>query len=206
MGGSGVCRTRQRGEVLRVDVFEALEKRHSVRSFLPDPVPVEMLERIVRAASLAPSAMNQQPWRFYVTTGETRREVGEAMAQGTTHLEEFIDVMGPELHAQAVQWYSELGSAPVVIVCTMPKVEDEFWQLNTHLSIGAAIENVLLAATGQGLGACNITFSFYVRDELAKALDIPDDREIIAIVAVGYPEEAQPTPAAHQTDVAVFLD
>lgn len=189
-----------------MDVFETFERRHSVRSFRPDPVPTEMLERIIRAASLAPSAMNEQPWRFYVTTGETRRQVGEAMAHGTTHLEEFIDVMGPELHAQAVQWYSELGNAPVVIACTMPKTEDEFWGLNTHLSIGAAIENILLAATGQGLGACNITFSFYVRDELAKTLDIPEDRTIVAIVAVGYPDEAQPEPPAHRFDVAVFLD
>jgi nitroreductase len=189
-----------------MDVFEAFEKRHSVRSFRPDPVPVEMLERIMRAASLAPSAMNEQPWRFYVTTGETRRRVGEAMAQGTTHLEEFIDVMGSELHAQAVQWYSELGNAPVVVVCTMPRTDDEFWRLNKHLSIGAAIENILLAATGQGLGACNITFSFYVRDELAKTLEIPDDRTIIAIVAIGYPDEAQPEPTEHNPDVAVFLD
>ena len=189
-----------------MDVFEAFERRHSVRSFRPDPVPQEILERIVRAASLAPSAMNEQPWRFYVTTGETRRQVGEAMAQGTTHLEEFIDVLGPELHAQAVQWYSELGDAPVVIVCTMPKAVDEFWQLNTQLSIGAAIQNILLAATGQGLGACNITFSFYVRDELARTLDIPDDRVIAAIVAIGYPADVQPEPPEHRHDVAVFLD
>lgn len=188
-----------------MDVFEAFEKRHSVRSFRSDPVPVGMLERIIRAASLAPSAMNEQPWRFYVTTGETRRRVGEAMAHGTTHLAEFIDVMGAELHAQAVQWYSELGNAPVVIVCTMPESDDEFWRMNRLLSVGTAIENILLAATGLGLGACNITFSFYVRDEIAKTLQIPDDRTIIAIVAVGYPDEAQPEPVEHNPDVAVFL-
>lgn len=189
-----------------MDVFEAIERRHSVRAFKPDPVPHEVLEKLVTAAAFAPSAMNEQPWRFYVTTGETRRRVGEAMAQGTTHLEEFIDVMGPELHAQAVQWYSELGNAPAVIVCTMPRTDDEFWRLNKHLSIGAAIENMLLAATGLGLGACNITFSFYVRDELAAALDVPDDRSIVAIVAVGYPDEAQPEPPVHDPDVAVYLD
>ena len=194
------------GRVHGMDVFEAFEKRHSVRSFRPDPVPVEMIERIIRAASLAPSAMNEQPWRFYVTTGETRRRVGEAMARGTTHLEEFIDVMGAELHAQAAHWYAELGNAPVVIVCTMPKTDDEFWRLNKHLSVGAAIENILLAATGQGLGACNITFSFYIRDELATELEIPDDRTIIAMVALGYPDEAQPQPPVHNPDIAVFLD
>lgn len=189
-----------------MDVFEAIEKRRSVRSFLPDPVPHELLQRIIRAASLAPSAMNEQPWRFYVTTGETRRQVGEAMAQGTTHLEEFIDVLGPELHAEAVAWYSELGNAPVVIVCTMPHLDDEFWRMNAYLSIGGAIENILIAATAQGLATCNITFSYYVRDELAKTLGVPDDRSIVAIVAVGYPEETQPEPPPRRPDVAAFLD
>ncbi|HET6498661.1 MAG TPA: nitroreductase family protein [Coriobacteriia bacterium] len=188
-----------------MDVFDALERRRSVRSFLPDPVPREALERIVSAAAMAPSAMNAQPWRFYVTTGETRTRIGEAMAHGTKHLEEFLDVMGSELHSYAVRWYSELGHAPVVIVCTMPYVDDEFSKLNTHLSVGAAIENMLLAATGLGLGACNITFSFYVRDELARVLDVPSDRVIAAVVAVGYPCEDQPPAPGHETDVAVFL-
>lgn len=188
-----------------MDVLKAIEARHSVRSFRTDPVPRETLERVVRAASLSPSAMNQQPWRFYVTTGDTRRRVGEIMAQGTIHLEEFIDVIGLEGRREAVQWYSELGNAPVVIVCTMPTVEDGFWQLNTHLSIGAAIQNILLAATGLGLGACNITFSFYVRDDLSRLLGVPEDREIAALVAIGYPTDAQPRPVAHRADVAEFL-
>lgn len=189
-----------------MDVFEALERRRSVRSFLSDAVPVEALARIVGAAAQAPSAMNAQPWRFYVTTGATRALVGEAMAHGTKHLEEFLDVMGPELHSHAVRWYSELGHAPVVIVCTTPRVDDEFSNLNTHLSVGAAIENMLLAATGLGLGACNITFSFYVRDEIARVLDVPSDRVIVAVVAVGYPSVDQPPAPGHETDVAVFLD
>lgn len=189
-----------------MDVFEALERRRSVRSFLPDAVPVHALERIVGAAVLAPSAMNTQPWQFYVTTGATRDRVGEAMAHGTKHLEEFLDVMGPELHSHAVRWYSELGHAPAVIVCTMPHDNDEFSKLNIHLSIGAAIENMLLAATGLGLGACNITFSFYVRDELARVLDVPPDRVIAAVVAIGYPSSDQPPPPEHETDVAIFLD
>ncbi len=189
-----------------MDLFEAIEQRHSVRAFKPDPVPREMIERLIAAAAAAPSAMNEQPWRFYVTTGETRTRVGEIMARGTTHLEEFIDVIGPEHHAKAVEWYSELGHAPVVIVCTMPRVDDEFWRLNKHLSIGAAIENILLAATALGLGACNITFSFYVRDELFEALGVPEDRTMVAIIAVGYAEDEQPAPPSREADVAVYLD
>ncbi len=189
-----------------MDLFEAIEKRHSVRAFKPDPVPRELIEKLIEAAALAPSAMNEQPWRFYVTTGDNRAKVGEIMARGTTHLEEFIDVIGAEHIDAAVQWYSELGHAPVVIVCTMPKATDDFWRMNKHLSIGGAIENILLGATALGLGACNITFSFYVRDELVEVLSIPEDRTLIAIIALGYPEDDQPDPPERNLDVAIYLD
>jgi FMN phosphatase YigB (HAD superfamily) len=69
-----------------------------------------------------------------------------------------------------------------------------------------AIDEYMPLVDAYYLGACNITFSFYVRDELAKTLEIPDDRTIIAIVAIGYPDEAQPEPTEHNPDVAVFLD
>ena len=189
-----------------MELFEAIEKRHSVRAFRPDPIPREMLERLITAAAMAPSAMNEQPWRFYVTTGDTRARVGEIMARGTTHLEEFIDVLGADHVEQAVQWYSELGHAPVVIACTMPKATDDFWRMNKHLSIGGAIENLLLAATALELGACSITFSYYVRDELVEALEIPEDRTMIGLIAIGFPAEEQPEPPPHDHDVAIYLD
>lgn len=189
-----------------MELFEAIEKRHSVRSFRTDPVPRELLDRLIAAAAMAPSAMNEQPWEFFVTTGETRTTVGEIMARGTTHLEEFIDVLGPEHVEQAIQWYSELGHAPVVIACAMSKVDDEFMMMNKYLSMGCAIENMLLAATALGLAACNITFSYYVRDEIVEALGIPRERALVAIVAVGYPADDQPAPPSHDRDIATHLD
>ncbi len=189
-----------------MELYEAIEKRHSVRSFTPDAVPREALDRLIHAATLAPSAMNEQPWHFYVTSGEARTRVGEVMAQTTTHLEEYVDLIGPERHAEAVRWYSELGNAPVVIVCAMPKADDPFGRLNKQLSVGTAIQNLLLAATAEGLGACSITFAFWVRDELAALLGIPDDDEIVTIIALGYPGEEPPAAPPHKADVATFLD
>ncbi len=189
-----------------MELFDAIEQRHSVRSFKSDPVPRESLERIVHAAALAPSAMNEQPWHFYVTSGEPRARVGEIMSQTTTHLEEYVDLIGPERHAEAVRWYSELGHAPVVIVCSMPKADDSFGRLNKQISVGAAIQNMLLAATEQGLGACSITFAFWVRDELAAYLDVPDDHEIVTLVALGYSVEEAPVSPPHKADIAEYLD
>jgi len=189
-----------------MELYDAIETRHSVRSFNTDDVPRGVLERLVHAAALAPSAMNEQPWHFYVTSGETRARVGEIMSQTTTHLEEYVDLIGPERHAEAVRWYSELGNAPVVIVCSMPKAADPFGRLNKHLSVGTAIQNLLLAATAERLGACSITFAFWVRGELAELLGVPEDDEIVTIIALGYPGEEPPASPPHKADVATFLD
>lgn len=189
-----------------MELFEAIEQRHSVRSFKIDAVPREALEKIMHAAALAPSAMNEQPWQFYVTTGESRARVGEIMAQTTTHLEEYVDLIGPERHAEAVQWYSELGNAPVVIVCAMPKAQDPFGRLNKQISVGASIQNMLLAATELGLGACIVTFAFWVRDELALYLGVQEEHEIVTLIAVGYASEKSPVSPPHRTDIAEYLD
>ena len=184
---------------------ELVSTRHSVRSFRPDPVPRELIERVLRAAAMAPSAMNSQPWHFYVATGTTRAELGGILAQSTVHLQDFIDVLTPEKRGEAEAWYSSLGDAPVVIAVAMKCAEGEFETLNRHLSVGAAIENLLLAATDLGLATCNVTFSFWVRGELGELLGVGDDESIIAIVAMGYPGDAPPLAPPRDFDVATYL-
>ena len=61
------------GERDLMDVFEAIERRHSVRAYLPDPVPQEKLARVLEAGRLAPSAANVQPWHFVVVKDAEKR-------------------------------------------------------------------------------------------------------------------------------------
>ncbi|MDZ4179285.1 MAG: nitroreductase family protein [Coriobacteriia bacterium] len=188
-----------------MQLFEALENRHSIRAYRSDPVPRELLDRLVYAASLAPSALNEQPWHFYITAGETRQNIGEIMLQGTHYLEEYMAVLGHEMNDHVLQWYSELGGAPVIIACTCPRTDDEFMRMNKHLSMGGATQSMLLAATELGLGACSLTFSFWVRDEIAQMIGVPDDRVIVGLIAVGYPAE-EPESHPRNTDIATYLD
>jgi nitroreductase len=180
--------------------------RHSVRDFRPDPVPRDLIEQVIAAASLAPSPANLQPWHFYVTTGESRSALGRVVAQSTVHLQEYVDVAPAEKIEEATRWYSYLGEAPVVIAVAMERAESEFDELNRQLAVGAALENLMLAATDLGLATCNITFSYWVRDEIAEFLSAPSDRKIVAIVAVGYPTDEPPVAPAHNADVATYLD
>jgi nitroreductase len=185
-----------------VDFWGVIDARHSWRDYRPDPVPRKLIERMLRAAAAAPSAMNEQPWRYHVATGHARSEVGKIVGEATVHLEEYIDQLGPERYEQAVQWYSSLGDAPVIIAVSMTVAESEFELYNRLLSVGTSIENLLLAATAQGLGACNITFTSWVRDELAAFFEVGEDRRIVSLIAVGYPSEIEPVAPRHSTDVA----
>jgi len=187
-------------------VLEAMENRHSIRAYRPDPVPVELLEKLIYAASLAPSAFNQQPWKYYVATGESRAKLGQIMVQGTHFLEDYLQVIGYEMNEHVLQWYSELGKAPVVIACTLPLIEDDLETLNGLLAAGSSIQNLLLAATDVGLGSCYLTFSYWVRDEIAGMLGVPEDRRIVALIAVGYPAEEPVAPEREVQSIVQYCD
>ena len=185
---------------------DVLRARHSVRDFRSDPVPRETLQRLVSAAALAPSSMNEQPWSFYVLTGESRHALGKIIAHTTIHLAEYMDVLGPERYEESVQWYSSLGNAQALIAVVAPVSRDALEMLNRHLSVGAAVENLLLAAVDEGLAACNITYSHWVEDEIADFLQLPGAHVVLTVIAVGFPGDVPPAAPRHETDVAIWLD
>lgn len=189
-----------------MELQRVIESRHAVREFTSEPVVREVLERVVRAAALAPSAANEQPWHFYIAMGEARQKMGAVIAQSTVHLQEFADVLPPSSLEAATHWYASLGDAPILVAVSMKAAVDELDTLNKQLSIGAAIENFLLAAVDEGLGACNITFSFWVRDELNEFLGLPAGETIVAVIAVGHPSSAPPLAPAHHFDIATYLE
>lgn len=189
-----------------MDFWKVVQNRHSVRDFSDEPVSRESVERIIHAAGLAPSARNAQPWRFHVSTGSSRVRVGAVIAQATAHLDEYMTLLGPELYERAVRWYSDLGGAPVVIGVSMERPSDE-WDLNNELlSMGAAIENLLLAATAEGLAACNITFLKWLRQGLEDVFDVAEGRSIIAVIALGHHGEAPDEVPPKKLDISDWLE
>jgi nitroreductase len=195
--------TTPEGETM--EVFEAILNRRSIRKFSGAPVDRPLIERVIQAAGAAPSAANAQPWHFHVTTGASRDVVCGVTALSTVHLQEYLDMLPPTDYEAAERFFANLGSAPVVIVVSVPVAEEEPTRINDTLATGCAIENLMLAAFAEGLGCCNITFSFWVRDKLAELLGIPDDREIVSLVLLGHPAEV-PEPIVRRTDVATYLD
>jgi nitroreductase len=188
-----------------LDLREVIEKRHMIRSFTGEPVERVVLDRLVYAAAKAPSALNLMPTRFHVATGETREALVKALAMCTLPLVEYYDV-ADHAHVEGLEeFYGNLGNAPVVIAVSLPVPVDELQRINCYLSAGCAMENLLLTAADEGLGCCNITSSFWVRDVLSEILGLDAKRQIVSLILVGHPA-AEPLAPAHNMDIATFHD
>jgi nitroreductase len=188
-----------------MDVMSAIRGRHSVRFFTGAPIPHEVLNRLVEAAAFAPSAFNSQPWRFHIATGDMLRRVSKIMSLSTKHVAEYLEMLPDDERHKAEEFFATLGDAPAAIAMSLPVSEDELDHINDLLGGGAALQNMLLAAVDLGLGACNVTFGFWVRDQLAEVLEVPVDRYIPSVIVVGYPAETPISPE-HDMDVATIFE
>jgi nitroreductase len=150
-----------------MEIIDAILTRRTVRKFKAIPVPDELLDKVLQAAMAAPSTGNQQPWRFMVTR---RREL--------------LDVI-PDF-----QPYSEMvRQAPVAVLvcCDMTLVRfKNFWLQDCC----AAVENLLLAAHGLGLGAAwTAAYPEKSRMEGFRNLfHLPEEIIPLALVPIGFPE------------------
>lgn len=141
-----------------MDAFEAIMTRRSVRSFLPDQVPKESMDRILEAGRSAPSAMNRQPWHFiFVTESERRKALSEGKFAGF------------------------LASSPLVIVGCSNKKSPKWHAVDTAI----AMQNMVIAATNEGLGTCWI--GSFNEAKVREALKIPEEYVVLAMIAVGFP-------------------
>lgn len=187
-----------------MELMDAIRGRRSIRVFDGRPVDRATIVRLIEAATYAPSRFNIQPWHFHVATDDARSRVAEVMAMTTAYLDEYLDTLGPDGVEHAARFYADLGGAPVIIGISAKRVEDPKEWLDDTISVGAALENFLLAVADEGLAACSLTAPHWIRDRLIDVLEIPEGSDIMALVIVGYADES-PADKDRNTDVATFL-
>ena len=188
--------------ILMTDVFEVIGQRRSIRKYLARPVPPEIIEKVLVAAGWAPSAHNAQPWRFVVLDDPAvKRELAEAMAEAWA-TDMARDGLKVDVEAQRER-VERFATAPVLILaCTtmdgmarQPDVERLSVERDLAMqSLGAAMQNLLLAAHAKGLGACWYCAPAFCKETVRKVLRIPDEVEPEALIAMGYPAEEPPVP------------
>lgn len=150
-----------------MDVFETIKTRRSIRNFTDQPVSAELIQHVLQAAMLAPSAGNQQPWHFIVATNRAT-----------------LDQV-PGFHP----YCKMITKAPVaIVICGEP--EGKKWPTFWVQDCSAATQNLLLAARGLGLGTVWAGV-FPEEDRMAgarKIFNIPESVMPFAIIPIGWPD------------------
>jgi coenzyme F420-0:L-glutamate ligase/coenzyme F420-1:gamma-L-glutamate ligase len=194
-------------------LYSLLTGRRSIRRYRPDPVPGEVVRRLVQAAAAAPSAHNRQPWRYVVIEDaaakiKLARAMGRQLAEDRTH-----DGDDPQaIRADVERSFARIAGAPVVILACLtlgemdaypdPKRrEAEF--LMAVQSTAMATQNLLLAAHAEALGACWLCAPLFCPDTVRAALGLAGDLQPQGLITVGYPE--QPGRARARKSLADIL-
>ncbi|HUF33171.1 MAG TPA: nitroreductase [Acidimicrobiales bacterium] len=147
-----------------MDAHQAIVTKRDTRSYLPEPVPEEQLEKVLRSARMAGSAKNMQLTRLVVVTDQADRD-------GLAECGDFT---------------SWIGSAPVVIVFVVPA------ETGRMFDVGRMAQNLMVAANAEGLATCPVTFQHQGR--IRALLGIPDDHEGTMGVTLGRPGPPSDSP------------
>ena len=165
-----------------MDVFEAIYGRQSVGVHRPDPVPRDVIEKLLSAAVQAPNHYHERPWRFMVFTGDGRRRLGEAIAASGKRC--YPDSPEPALAAERLK---PLKSPLVIAVAVDPPRHQYLLEIDNVCAVACATQNLLLAAHALGLAThwkdCGAN-----EDPIFKSFfGLTDEQRVIALLYIGYP-------------------
>lgn len=196
-------------------LIEALKKRRSIRKYHNRPVSNQIIRELLDAAKWAPSAHNSQPWRFIVLQDKSaKRKFAEAMAEDwrADMIKDGVPEEIREMHAKSS--VDRFTNAPtLIVVCvTMRDMVNRTSDLERKnerdmavQSVGAAVQNILLAAESKNLGSCWFCAPLFCKNSVRRTLEIPEDVEPHALLALGYPAEKPHPPPRNPVESYSFL-
>jgi nitroreductase len=169
-----------------MDALTAIKTRASaIRLTAPGPT-AEQLDEILRAAVSAPDHGRCAPWRFIIVEGEGRARLGRAMAEGLRHRAPGAPAETLEREAAKPQ------RAPTIIVAAAQITEGRIPEIEQVLAVGAAVQNMLLAAHALGLAAVWKTGEAAYDPLVKAALDLDSEDHIVAFVYIGAQDKRPP--------------
>jgi nitroreductase len=200
-----------------MDILEAIKSRYSVRAFKPDPVPRKVLEDLLTNSLRAPSSSNTQTWEFAVVGGETMKDLRETLAarafaqddragdipqaewtgkyrdrrrQNGHRLYEFLGIGREDVEGQ-LNWFVSMYrffDAPNAIIIYMDR-DLSTWAV---FNCGLVTQTISLAALSHGLGSTIMRAPVGYPDTIRQILNIPDSKQIVIGIALGYPDNDAP--------------
>lgn len=176
-----------------IGLFDAIYTQRAIRRFKSDPVPDEMIRKLIDSATKAPSGANRQPWKFLVIRdAETRRRIGEYYLRSWEISypkdSSTSQRISPQVYESADHLARHFHEAPVFILACREH-DGSPSTMSTGASIYPAVQNLLLAARGLGLGSALTTLHKRYEQEIKALLGIPQNVETAALLPVGYPAD-----------------
>ena len=151
-------------------MLDSIKARRSVRKFRSDQVPDDLIEKILEAGQWAPSGLNNQAWRFAVVTDRATIE----KISGLTR-------------------YAKIVLAAQVLIPVFLDTAGSYHREKDIQSIGACLQNMLLEIHALGLGAVWLGEIIKSNEPIKKILGLPEELELMAVIAMGYPDETPGT-------------
>lgn len=188
--------------------------RRSIRKFQEKNVSKEIIEQIVDAGRLAPSAKNRQPWKYIVYGGRKKDELLTCMERGISREEQGIPVLpnSGQGIADAKNTLKIMREAPIILIVLNTNGTTPFTEIDADhriteicdtLSIGASIENILLKAEELGIGTLWIANTCFAYPELVTYLQT--EHQLVGAIAVGYANEhPEQRPRKQLDDILEF--
>jgi nitroreductase len=151
-----------------MEFYEVIRTRRSIREFKPDPVPDNVLKRVLEAARIAPSGSNRQPWKFILIKDKETKEKIVPLAGGQKFISE----------------------APILIVACGYNIRYNrggyMGDMSMLVDVAIAIDHLTLAARAEGLGTCWI--GSFDNSRIKELLKIPQEVNVVALIPLGYPK------------------
>lgn len=203
-----------------MDAYEAIVSRVSVRRFKPDPIPDEVIKKILEAGIRAPSAGNGQQWYFIIVKDneEMKAKLHELILKAHIKYAEEVaheDTMPEEVKRRWLEALrkGEMYKAPLYVAAYLDlrksqykKEYEELERVWAIQSLSAAIENMILAAWAEGIGSVWLGDPLLMPEEFNALLKPPEGCELQAIIAFGYPARTpKPRPRKPLEEVSKWL-
>jgi len=193
---------------------EAIAGRRSVRHFADRPVQPEAIDAVIAAGCLAPAPHHARPWRFVVLSPDARAALAEAMGGAWRRDLQRDGVDEERIEALLERSREQITGAPALVLVGFLGDGQRAWPdprrrrseaMMFAQSSGAALQNLMLAAHGRGLGSFWISAPLFCPAAVRQALGLPADFEPQALLALGYPRPGSEPPLRPPLAVDDFL-
>ncbi len=177
-----------------MQLIKAVQNRHSVRAFEKKKIPKSTIKKLVKLATMAPSAGNRQPWIFYCIDNKNKRnQISELLKSTLEIFKEDIEKKENKIKNIILSFYSDLGGSQnlIFIFRKKSKKEEAHTCPNDIASISCAAQNIMLCAQEFGLGTCWIG-SFngpQIEPKLKTILNAKNDEELVCSLIIGFPKK-----------------